>query len=69
MRQLCVHRDMNHFGKFEEHSRTWLELLSATPRATLTHPLSYSPNFPRALYLDEHTLTHVNSRHIKVDHN
>ena len=32
-----------------------LELLSATPRATLTH-LSCSPNFPRASYLDEHTL-------------
>ena len=33
-----------------------LELLSATPRATLTH-LSCSPNFPRASYLDERTLT------------
>ena len=32
-----------------------LELLSATPQATLTH-LSCSPNFPRASYLDEHTL-------------
>ena len=31
-----------------------LELLSATPRATLTH-LSCSPNFPRASYLDERT--------------
>ena len=29
----------------------------ATPRATLTH-LSFSPNFPRASYLDEHTLTY-----------
>ena len=29
-----------------------LELLSATPRATLMHLLC-SPNFPRALYLDE----------------
>ena len=37
-------------GKFGEHS---------TPRATLTH-LSCSPNFPRASYLDERTLTHVN---------
>ena len=34
-----------------------LELLSATPRATLTH-LSCSPNFPRASYIDERTLTH-----------
>ena len=34
-----------------------LELISATPRATLTH-LSCSPNFPRASYLDERTLTH-----------
>ena len=34
-----------------------LELLSATPRATLTY-LSYSPNFPRASYLDERTLTY-----------
>ena len=32
-----------------------LELLSATPLATLTH-LSCSPNFPRASYLDERTL-------------
>ena len=34
-----------------------LELLSATPRATLTHLLC-SPNFPRATYLDERTLTY-----------
>ena len=34
-----------------------LELPSAKPRATLTH-LSCSPNFPRASYLDERTLTH-----------
>ena len=34
-----------------------LELLSATPRATLTH-LSCSPNFPRASYLDERTLSY-----------
>ena len=33
-----------------------LELLLATPRATLSH-LSCSPNFPRASYLDERTLT------------
>ena len=30
---------------------------SAAPRATLT-PLSCSPNFPRAQYLDIRTLTH-----------
>ena len=34
-----------------------LELHSAAPRATLT-PLSCSPNFPRAQYLDIRTLTH-----------
>ena len=34
-----------------------LALLSATPRATLA-PLSCSPNFPRAQYLDIRTLTH-----------
>ena len=34
-----------------------LEVLSATPRATLTH-LSCPPNFPRASYLDERTLTY-----------
>ena len=34
-----------------------LELLSTTPRATLTH-LSCSPNFPRDSYLDERTLTY-----------
>ena len=33
-----------------------LELLSAAPRATLTHLLC-SPNFPRASNLDERTLT------------
>ena len=34
-----------------------LELQSAAPPATLT-PLSCSPNFPRAQYLDIRTLTH-----------
>ena len=34
-----------------------LELHSAAPRATLT-PLSCSPNFPRAQYLDLRTLMH-----------
>ena len=34
-----------------------LELLSVAPWATLTH-LSCSPNFPRASYLDERTLTY-----------
>ena len=34
-----------------------LELLLATPRATLTHLLC-SPNFPHASYLDECTLTY-----------
>ena len=39
-------------GKFGEHSRSW-----SCSRRTLTH-LSCSPNFPRASYLDERTLTH-----------
>ena len=34
-----------------------LELLSAVPRATLT-PLSCTPNFPRAQYLDIRTPMH-----------
>ena len=34
-----------------------LELLSATPQATLMH-LSCSPNFPRSSYLDESMLTY-----------
>ena len=37
---------MDALGKFGEHSEK-LELLSAAPRATLTH-LSCSPNFLRA---------------------
>ena len=44
-----------------------LELHSAVPCATLT-PLSCSPNFPRAQYLDIRTLTHeliVNCQEIK----
>ena len=49
MRQLCVCRDIEHLGRLELHS--------AAPRATLT-PLSCSPNFPRAQYLDIRTLTH-----------
>ena len=45
-----------------KHWEVWralkkLELLLATPRATLMHLLC-SPNFPRALYLDEHMLTY-----------
>ena len=55
MRELCVHRDMKHLESLETLKK--LELLSATPRATLTH-LSCSPDFPRATYLDERTLTH-----------
>ena len=55
MCQLLVHRDMKHLGSLETLKK--LELLSATPQATLTH-LSCSPNFPRASYLDERTLTY-----------
>ena len=49
---LCVHRDMKHLGSLESTQEA-----RATPRATLTH-LSCSPNFPRASYLDERTLTY-----------
>ena len=46
-------------GKFRDTWEVWralkkLELLEATPRATLTHLLC-SPNFPSASYLDERT--------------
>ena len=44
-------------GVFKKFVFKKLELLSATPRATLTY-LSCSPNLPRASYLDERTLTH-----------
>ena len=42
----CVHRDMKHLGSLE-----------STQEARVTH-LSCSPNFPRASYLDERTLTY-----------
>ena len=47
MGQLCVHRDMKHLGSLE-----------STQEATVLTHLSCSPNFPRASYLDERTLTH-----------
>ena len=50
MLQLCVCRDIEHLGSLESTQE-------AAPRATLT-PLSCSPNFPRAQYLDIRTLTH-----------
>ena len=45
MRQLCVCRDLEHLGSLEstQEART---------------PLSCSPNFPRAQYIDIRTLTH-----------
>ena len=54
MSQLCVHRDMKHLGSLE-----------STQEARVAAHLSCSPNFPRASYLDERTLTHesiVNKR-------
>ena len=54
MKQL-VHTSTERSSIYEALKK--LELLSATPRATLTH-LSCSPNFPRASYLDERTLTY-----------
>ena len=50
MLQQCVCRDIEHLGSLESTQE-------AAPRATLT-PLSCSPNFPRAQYLDKRTLTH-----------
>ena len=47
MYQLCVHRDMKHLGSLE----------GTQEARTLTH-LSCPPNFSRASYLDERTLTH-----------
>ena len=46
MRQLCVHRDMKHLGSLE-----------STQEARVARVLC-SPNFPRASYLDERTLTY-----------
>ena len=54
MLQLCVCRDIEHLGSLES---TQEARDSDTPRATLT-PLSFSPNFPRAQYLDIRTLIH-----------
>ena len=50
MLQLYECRDIEHLGSLESTQE-------AAPRATLT-PLSCSPNFPRAQYLDTRTLTH-----------
>ena len=50
MLQQCVCRDI-------EHLRSLASTQEAAPRATLM-PLSCSPNFPRAQYLDLRTLTH-----------
>ena len=54
MRQLCVCREIEPLGSLESTQE-------AAPRATLT-PLSCSPNFPRAQYLDIRTLTHEQKR-------
>ena len=57
-----VHMSAMRSSRYEALGKFWravkkLELLSATPRATLVH-LSCSANFLHALYLDEHTLTY-----------
>ena len=52
MLQLCVCRDIEHLGSLESTQEA-----RVAPRATLT-PLSCSPNFPRAQYLDIRTLPH-----------
>ena len=64
MLQLCVCRDIEHLGSLESTQE-------AAPHATLT-PLSCSPNFPRAQYLDIRMLTHeliVNCRHLGTKQN
>ena len=58
MLQLCVCRDIEHLGSLESTQE-------AAPHATLT-PLSCSPNFPRAQYLDIRTLTHELIRDFKI---
>ena len=52
MLQLCVCRDIEHLGSLESTQEA-----RVARGATLT-PLSCSPNFPRAQYLDIRTLTH-----------
>ena len=51
MLQLCVCRDIEHLGSLESTQE------ARVARGALT-PLSCSPNFPRAQYLDKRTLTH-----------
>ena len=57
MLQLCVCRDIEHLGSLEstQEARVALGCASCNSYAT---PLSCSPNFPRAQYLDIRTLTH-----------
>ena len=55
MLQLCVCRDIEHLETLENTQEAGVALGCAL--ATLT-PLSRSPNFPRAQYLDIRTLTH-----------
>ena len=52
MLQLCLCRDIEHLGSLESTQEA-----RVARGATLT-PLSCSPNFPRAQYLDIQTLTH-----------
>ena len=55
MLQLCICRDMEHLETLENTQEARVALGCAP--ATLT-PLSRSPNFPRAQYLDIRTLTY-----------
>ena len=50
MLQLCVCRDIEHLGSLESTQEARV--------ARGVTPLSCSPNFPRAQYLDIRTLTH-----------
>ena len=53
MSQLCVHRDMKHLGSLESTQEAGVALGYAS-----SNSYACSPNFPRASYLDERTLTH-----------
>ena len=52
MLQQCACRDIEQLGRLDSTQEA-----RVAPRATLT-PISCSPNFPRAQYLDIRTQTH-----------
>ena len=52
MLQLCVSLDIEHLGNLKSTQE------ARVARGASLTPLSWSPNFPRAQYLDIRTLTH-----------